>query len=67
MEIMRDVYQEFELENIKFSNMLKKLTLDYTNHLYKGFNLDQLSLNFQCVKKASTSGNIVLYNDPFVA
>ena len=46
---------------------MKKLTHDDTNALYKGFNLDQFSLNFQCVEWASTSGNKVLYNDPFVA
>ena len=70
MEILRNVYQEFELENIKsskFSNTLKKLMLDDTNPLYKGFDLDQFSLNFQCVKWASTSDNRVLYNNPFVA
>ena len=35
--------------------------------MYKGFNLDQFSLNFQCVDWDATAGNIVLYNDPFVA
>ena len=50
-----------------FDNILKKLTREDTNPLYKGFNLDQFSLNFQCVDWAATAGNIVLYNDPFVA
>ena len=50
-----------------FDNILKKLTREDTNPLYKGFNLDQFSLNFQCIKWAATTSNLVLYNDPFVA
>ena len=67
---MQEVYQEFKLENMKcshFDNILKKLTREDTNSLYKGFNLDQFSLNFQCIKWAATASNLVLYNDPFVA
>ena len=70
IEILRDVYQEIKLENVKclnFANILKKLTREDTNPLYKGFNLDQFSLNFQCIKWAATASNLVLYNDPFVA
>ena len=53
MEILREVYQEFNLENVKclhFANILKKLTREDTNPLYKGYNIDQFSLNFQCVE-----------------
>ena len=67
---MQEVYQEFKLENVKclnFANILKKLTREDTNPLYKGFNLDQFSLNFQCIKWAATASNLVLFNDPFVA
>ena len=67
---MQEVYQEFKLENMKcsqFDNILKKLTREDTNPVYKGFNLDQFSLNFQCIKWAATTSNLVLYNDPFVA
>ena len=52
MEILRDVNQEFQLENVRclhFANLLKKLTRDDTDPLNKGFNLDQFSLNFKCV------------------
>ena len=69
MKIFRDVYQEYKPENVKclnFDNVLKKLTRDDTNPLYKGFNLDQFSLNFQCIKWAATTRNLVLYNNPFV-
>ena len=71
MEILHDVYQEFKLENIKFSKfsnetIYKKLTCNYKNPLYNGFNLDKFSFNFQCVKWAEESGNLVLYNDSFV-
>ena len=44
MEIFNIVYNEFNVENIKFShfaNVLKKLTSDDPNPLYKGFKIDQ--------------------------
>ena len=70
MEILCKVYQEFKLENVKclhIANVLKKFTRDDTNPLYKGFNLDQFSLNFQCVKWAFSSSNLMLPIDLFVA
>ena len=71
MEIMREVYQGFKLENVKclhFANVLIRLTCDDTNPLYKGFNLDRFSLNFQCVKwAASSSSNLMLPIDSFFA
>ena len=70
MEILREVYQEFKLKNFKClhtANVLKKLMCDDTYPLYKGFILDQFSINFQCVKWAAVRSNLVLYNDPFVA
>ena len=66
MGILREVYQELKLQNVKclhFANVLKNLTREDTNPLYKVFNLDQLSLNFQFVKWAATSSNRVLYNE----
>jgi len=44
MEIIKEVYKDFIVENIKclnFVNTLKQLTRDDTNPLYKGFQLDQ--------------------------
>jgi len=44
MEILNSVYNEFNVENIKFShfaNVLNKLTRYDTNPLYKGFKIDQ--------------------------
>ena len=44
MEILNSVYNEFNVENIKclhFANVLKELTRDDTDPLYKGFNIDQ--------------------------
>ena len=44
MEILNIVYNEFNVENIKFShfaNVLKKLTRDDPYPLYKGFKIDQ--------------------------
>ena len=44
MDILNSVYNELNVENIKclhFANVLKKLTHDDTNPLYKGFNIDQ--------------------------
>ena len=52
---------------LHFANILKNLTRDDTNPLYKGFNFDHFSIYFQCVKWAATSSNQVLYNDQFVA
>ena len=39
MEILPEIYQDIKLENIKFlnfANVLKKLTREDTNPLYKG-------------------------------
>ena len=69
MEILREVYSEFKLENVKclhIANALKSLKCEDTNPLYQGFNLDRFSVNFHFVKWAADSNNLVLYNDPFV-
>ena len=63
MEILREVYQKFKLENIKFSkisNVLKKLTCNDTNPLYKRFYLDKFSFNIQYVKWAEETIKIVM-------
>ena len=46
---------------------MKKLTREDTNPLYKEFNLNQFSLNFQCIKWAASNSYQVLHNDPFAA
>ena len=62
MEILREVYQEFKLENIKFSkfsNVMKNLKCDDTN---------QFSLNFQCVKLNTLIGKFFErnWNKPYM-
>ena len=68
MDQLKEVYN-YTLENIKcrhFDNILKKLTREDINPLYRGFNINNLSFDLRCAKWAEECGKMVLYKDPFV-
>ena len=69
MDAVKEVYQDYNLENIKFSkfcDLLKQISQFDKNPLYKGLNINQLSFALRCVKWAEECGKMVLYKDPFV-